>query len=290
MYETNEVFIVDLAGRENEKTTQATGERLVELSFINKSLFHLANCIAALGGKGPNAARQAKARRQAAAAFSKLQEGGQTPTETDTGGSHGSYAKLHNAATSPPGTSSPPGATTSATHSVNFAQFRNSKLTLVLSEALSGNSRTFMIGTLSPAMSALDENQVTLRFAANVKNIKLRAVKIESSRGEQEKALGGEIAELRKRLAAAQGDHPGQIQFLKDELAAFQLAAEEHGLNWDEIVTKGRRNGWPRRNGIAAGPPFSSKSCPKLSLANASLTTHLLRKSSHTVRIAYAAV
>ena len=50
--ETFESFIVDLAGRENERTTLATGERLVELSFINKSLFHLANCIHALGSKG----------------------------------------------------------------------------------------------------------------------------------------------------------------------------------------------------------------------------------------------
>merc|ERR1719160_1627053 len=41
----SEIYFVDLAGRENEKTTQVTGDRLVELSFINKSLFHLATCI-----------------------------------------------------------------------------------------------------------------------------------------------------------------------------------------------------------------------------------------------------
>ena len=49
MTESSECFIVDLAGRENEKTTLATGERLIELSYINRSLFHLANCIHALG-------------------------------------------------------------------------------------------------------------------------------------------------------------------------------------------------------------------------------------------------
>ena len=46
---TSGLYLVDLAGRENERTTLVTGERLVELSFINKSLFHLSNCIHALG-------------------------------------------------------------------------------------------------------------------------------------------------------------------------------------------------------------------------------------------------
>ena len=34
---TSEAFFVDLAGRENEKTTKVSGERLVELTFINRS-------------------------------------------------------------------------------------------------------------------------------------------------------------------------------------------------------------------------------------------------------------
>ena len=37
----SEVFFVDLAGRENEKTTRVTGDRFIELSFINKSLMWL---------------------------------------------------------------------------------------------------------------------------------------------------------------------------------------------------------------------------------------------------------
>mmetsp|Transcript_33302 Transcript_33302/g.62198 ORF Transcript_33302/g.62198 Transcript_33302/m.62198 type:complete len:286 (-) Transcript_33302:2-859(-) len=41
----SEVFFVDLAGRENEKTTKVTGERLVELTFINRSLMWLPPCI-----------------------------------------------------------------------------------------------------------------------------------------------------------------------------------------------------------------------------------------------------
>ena len=53
------LHLVDLAGRENERTTLATGIRLVELSFINKSLFHLAGCIHGLA-----ASQKAKVRRK----------------------------------------------------------------------------------------------------------------------------------------------------------------------------------------------------------------------------------
>ena len=39
----------------------------------------------------------------------------------------------------------------------DFVPFRNSKLTLILKDSLSGNSRTAMIAALSPAMSNHDE-------------------------------------------------------------------------------------------------------------------------------------
>ena len=35
------LYVADLAGHENEKTTKVTGERMKELSFINTTLFHL---------------------------------------------------------------------------------------------------------------------------------------------------------------------------------------------------------------------------------------------------------
>ena len=39
--EMAEVYWVDLAGRENERTTLAKDQRLIELSFINRIFFHL---------------------------------------------------------------------------------------------------------------------------------------------------------------------------------------------------------------------------------------------------------
>jgi hypothetical protein len=48
-------------------------------------------------------------------------------------------------------------------------------LTLLLSNALSGNSKTSMSGTLSPALANFEESYSTLTFASTVKNIKIKA-------------------------------------------------------------------------------------------------------------------
>ncbi|CAD7931038.1 unnamed protein product [Amoebophrya sp. A25] len=198
-HETNELFIVDLAGRENERTTLATGERLVELSFINKSLFHLANCIHALGAATEAAA--AKAEKKAAPS-----------------GAHAKVAQTQ--------------------RDISQANFRNSKLTLLLSEALSGNSKTYMIGTLSPAVSAFEENQVTLRFAATVKNIKLKASKIEGSKTDQVAALDAEVKRLRDQLANAPKVAGRVDEFavrdLKEQLDATHAALAEKNKSWQD--------------------------------------------------------
>eukprot|EP00929_Paragymnodinium_shiwhaense_P054342 TRINITY_DN27232_c0_g1_i1.p1 TRINITY_DN27232_c0_g1~~TRINITY_DN27232_c0_g1_i1.p1 ORF type:complete len:1306 (-),score=299.57 TRINITY_DN27232_c0_g1_i1:137-4054(-) len=54
--------------------------------------------------------------------------------------------------------------------------FRTAKLTFLLKDSLSGNSKTAMLATISPASEALDETIGTLRFAQSVKEIKTMAV------------------------------------------------------------------------------------------------------------------
>jgi len=99
--------IVDLAGRENERTTQCRGQSLVELGHINKSLFHLTSVIQALAHPTPGM----------------------------------------------------------------IVPFRNSKLTLLLSESLQC-ARTFLLATASPALSSFDETLTTLRLAHAVGHIR----------------------------------------------------------------------------------------------------------------------
>lgn len=103
--------IVDLAGRENERTTGCQGQSLAELGYINKSLFHLTNVIQALSR--PKSPR-------------------------------------------------------------NLVPFRNSKLTLLLSDCLS-SSRTSLVATVSPARSCFDETLTTVRLSQAVRGITTRS-------------------------------------------------------------------------------------------------------------------
>ncbi|XP_058537021.1 kinesin-like protein KIF19 [Ochotona princeps] len=55
-----------------------------------------------------------------------------------------------------------------------FVNFRDSKLTRLLKDALGGNSRTVMIAHISPASTCFEESRTTLLYASRAKNIKTR--------------------------------------------------------------------------------------------------------------------
>ncbi|XP_072107356.1 kinesin-like protein KIF28P [Mobula birostris] len=59
---------------------------------------------------------------------------------------------------------------------VQYIPYRNSVLTRILSSALGGNSKTFMIATISPTDICYDETMSTLRFAERAKSIQSTAV------------------------------------------------------------------------------------------------------------------
>ena len=57
-----------------------------------------------------------------------------------------------------------------------FINFRQSKLTHLLKDSLGGNSKTLMICTLNPHMSAIKETLSTIKFAQRAKMIRNKAV------------------------------------------------------------------------------------------------------------------
>ena len=65
---------------------------------------------------------------------------------------------------------------TSKSKFASFVNFRTSKLTHLLKDSLGGNSKTVMICTLNPHISALKETISTLKFAKRAKMIKTKAV------------------------------------------------------------------------------------------------------------------
>ena len=58
-----------------------------------------------------------------------------------------------------------------------YIPWRDSKLTRMLQESLSGNSRIVMIATISPSISCFDETMFTLQYANRSKNLKVNLKK-----------------------------------------------------------------------------------------------------------------
>eukprot|EP00825_Cyclidium_porcatum_P006882 TRINITY_DN13449_c0_g1_i2.p1 TRINITY_DN13449_c0_g1~~TRINITY_DN13449_c0_g1_i2.p1 ORF type:complete len:151 (+),score=19.92 TRINITY_DN13449_c0_g1_i2:134-586(+) len=51
--------------------------------------------------------------------------------------------------------------------------YRESKLTRILQDSLGGNTQTFIISNISPALSSIDETLSTLKFAERARHIKV---------------------------------------------------------------------------------------------------------------------
>lgn len=227
---TSEVCFADLAGRENEKTTQVTGERFVELSFINKSLLYLSGCIQSLG-------HQPHRRR----------------LQTD----HGSG--------------------TPKSKGVDMSRFRNSKLTLLLSNALSGNSRTSMIGTLSPAAAHFEESHNTLRFASTVKTIKVQAKAARAvDKDSLVKQLQLEVQQLKLQLEQAQEKHDDEdIREINVQLEATTAIVARQTRDWMVFQQESAELSRKRTKTMESLMAHSLGDCPPPYLANYSEDPHL---------------
>lgn len=129
------VQVVDLAGRENEQDSECTGDRFRELTFINRSLFQLANCVHALSA----------------------------------------------------GTR-------------DHIPFRNSKLTLLLSESFQRNSRTCLLATLTPSKLGYEENLLTCRFLESTGRITTHPVANRFSAEQLRGRLQDEMDKMRRTM------------------------------------------------------------------------------------------
>merc|ERR1712194_179790 len=92
--------------------------------------------------------------------------------------------------------------------------FRESKLTLLLKDALSGNSRTVLLACISPAAFNLDESVSTLEFASRCKLIKTNAKKNEQDKKELIESLTAEKEAIASQLEI----ESQQRQLLQQEL------------------------------------------------------------------------
>ena len=83
----------------------------------------------------------------------------------------------------------------------NLPPYRESKLTWLLSESLGGNSKTIMIGTVSPHPDAIEESLNTLRYTLKAKGIVNTVSRNEEKHLALIRALRDEIATLQNRVS-----------------------------------------------------------------------------------------
>eukprot|EP00929_Paragymnodinium_shiwhaense_P032033 TRINITY_DN17827_c0_g1_i1.p1 TRINITY_DN17827_c0_g1~~TRINITY_DN17827_c0_g1_i1.p1 ORF type:complete len:697 (+),score=139.35 TRINITY_DN17827_c0_g1_i1:252-2093(+) len=86
------------------------------------------------------------------------------------------------------------------------APFRDSKLTFILKESLSGNSKTAMIAAISPNLVDFEETLSTLKFAQSAKEVRTNAVVNEVNEKSLEAQLRQQVEELKSQLSAIEGE------------------------------------------------------------------------------------
>ncbi|KAF4673896.1 hypothetical protein FOL46_006304 [Perkinsus olseni] len=112
--------------------------------------------------------------------------------------------------------------------------FRNSKLTFLLKDSLSGNSKTFMIAAISPSASEVFETVSTLRFATSVKKVQTSAVQNQAAAGNVD-AMKHAMEALKKQLAAKGVDDPDRIAKEKEQNEEIKKLKAELEANKQEI-------------------------------------------------------
>jgi len=113
----------------------------------------------------------------------------------------------------------------------NHIPFRDSVLTWILSESLGGNSKTYMLATISPSSLNYNESLSTLRFASNAKQI-VNTVKInEDPNDKLIRTLQDEVAKLKAMLSTGSLLTSKRFE-LQDDLEQKELFLNMKEKSW----------------------------------------------------------
>jgi len=119
--------------------------------------------------------------------------------------------------------------------------YRQSKLTHLLMDALSGNSVTTMLANVSPAQSEADESMGTLRFAESVKKVRTKPQVFELAPEEPAQlmeSLNLQIKLLQSALEKERTSAPGRgvARAIDSSQDLMQSLAKRVGTSWGEAV------------------------------------------------------
>ncbi|XP_051873103.1 kinesin-like protein KIF28 [Pristis pectinata] len=135
---------------------------------------------------------------------------------------------------------------------VQYIPYRNSVLTRLLSSALGGNSKTFMVATISPADICYDETMSTLRFAERAKSIQNRAMINESITEQFFMDLKADNTRLQARIVDLEkaGDiHIDEREMLKQRILENERQVKEIQKSWQQKLEEARKE-WEQQCSI----------------------------------------
>lgn len=138
-----------------------------------------------------------------------------------------------------------------------FIPYRDSTLTFLLKESLGGNSKTYMMSTLSPAHVNYEETLSTLRYADRAKAIVTKACVNESAGDKKIRELEDEVGALREKLREYQAKMEKQSEVAKvvPKLNLVGLGANQATRGRTALsATGGRGNGGGRASYALATP------------------------------------
>ncbi|KAG5505164.1 hypothetical protein JIQ42_04352 [Leishmania sp. Namibia] len=110
----------------------------------------------------------------------------------------------------------------------SVAPFRDSKLTFILKDSLGGNSKTFMIATVSPSALNYEETLSTLRYASRARDIVNVAQVNEDPRARRIRELEEQMADMRRTMA---GGDPAYVCELEEKLALLEAEAQKRAAD-----------------------------------------------------------
>ncbi|KAF8017558.1 hypothetical protein BT93_H2668 [Corymbia citriodora subsp. variegata] len=126
-----------------------------------------------------------------------------------------------------------------------YIPYRNSKLTRILKDGLSGNSQTVMVATISPADSQYHHTVNTLKYADRAKEIKTHIQKnigtIDTHVSDYQRMIDSlqvEVCRLKKELAEKESQlnvRPTD-RFANDELSWLNILSQETSENVQERI------------------------------------------------------
>jgi hypothetical protein len=201
----SKINLVDLAGSERVESSGVTGVNFKEAIEINKSLSALGLVISKLADKSSRVAQTDKLSTRCLGASKKERK--------------------------------------TLKKAKDHIPFRDSVLTWILKESLGGNSKTYMIATISPSSLNYNETLSTLRYASNAKQI-INTVKINEDQNDKIiRVLRDEIKMLKECLTTKRASgilNTPEVKKLKDDIVQREDLMRTREKSWTAKLSESR--------------------------------------------------